>query len=167
MMFLDVAMGSKTNGVTAGIGLLGIVPGVEFTVDGNSFNASSEFELDEECQSTEVIRGATGSYGLAGDFGKLNGVAVSTDKGKTFQHYDAKLNTSSRYGSYPSPKVWYLSAGQWPETGRKSGPGIKHLTERISLERVVLNDNSLDYRVNFRLYEEGRPSRINANDNSS
>jgi photosystem II stability/assembly factor-like uncharacterized protein len=160
MMFLDVAMGSKTNGVTAGIGLLGVVPGVEFTMDGKQFNASKDFELDEECQSTEVIRGTTGAYGLAGDFGKVSGVAVSTDKGRTFQHYDAKLNTSSRYGSYPSPNVWYLSAGQWPEETRKSGPGIKHLTERISMERVVLNDNSLDYRVNFRLYEEGRPSRI-------
>jgi hypothetical protein len=160
MMFLDVAMGSKTNGVTAGVGLIGVIPGVEYTQDGNTFNATTDFELDEECQSTEVIRGTTGAYGLAGGFGKANGVAVSTDKGVTFQHYDAGLNTTSRYGSYPSPKVWYLSAGQWPSETRKSGPGIKHLTERISLERVTKNDNSLDYKVNYRLYDENAPKRV-------
>jgi photosystem II stability/assembly factor-like uncharacterized protein len=168
MMFLDVAMGTKTNGVTAGIGLLGIVPGVEYTMDGNTFNATSDVELEEECQSTETIRGMTGGYGLTGGFGKANGVAISTDKGRTFSHFDANVNTSTRYGSFPSPKVWYLSAGQWPETGRKNGQGIKHLTERISMERVNGEDNSINYRVNYRLYDEAAPSRIQKqNDNNT
>jgi hypothetical protein len=42
-------------GVVAGLGLVGVVPGVEYTTDGKSFNKSSVIELADECQSVESI----------------------------------------------------------------------------------------------------------------
>jgi len=147
MMFLDVAMDTKTNGVTAGVGIL-VVPGIEYTVTGNNFNKTLEVEMIDECQSTEVIKGVAGAFGLAGDFDKSNGAAVSFDRGLHFTHYDANLTTISRYGAYPNRNTWYISAGDWP--GRKNKvPGVKQLTQRISII-TEQDENSKFIRNSFR-----------------
>jgi len=170
VMFLDVAMGTKTNGVAGGIGLLGVVPGIEYTLDGNRFNASVDFELDEASQSCENIRGLTGAYGLTGDFGNVNGVAVSTDRGVSYRHIDAKVNTSTRYGSFPSPKVWYLSAGQWPDQQKGSQRnGLMHISERLSIERVLATDGTgrVTHRVHKRLHDPTKPRVTKFQDNNT
>jgi len=136
MMFLDVAMDTKTNGVTAGVGIL-VVPGIEYTLTGNNFNRTLEVEFIEECQSTEVVKGVPGAFGLAGDFGKTNGVAVSFDKGQRFAHFDANLTTISRYGAYPSRTTWYVSAGDWPSQERDNAPGVHALTQRIRVKSTL------------------------------
>jgi len=135
MMFLDVAFQNAFNGVVAGIGLFGVVPGVEYTIDGNHFNQSLIIELADECQSVETIKGLKAGYGLTGDFGNIDGCAVSTDGGVTLKFIDAKLNTSARYGSFPTPTTWYLSAGDWPENEEALLPGERQLTQRISVHR--------------------------------
>jgi len=146
MMFLDVAMDSTTNGVTAGVGLFGIVPGIEYTVDGEKFNRTLEIEFIDECQSTETVRGVRGAFGLAGEFDKSNGVAMSFDKGLHFTHYDANLTTGARYGSYPSRTTWYVTAGEWPNDARDDAPGIHALTQRIRLSRQQSeNDENANY----------------------
>jgi len=142
MMFLDIAMGSGTNGVVGGVGLLTIVPGTEYTLDGNSFNASIDIELDSECQSVEDITGVSGGYGLAGQYGDANGVAISTDYGVTYSHVDCgkALNDTlpTRYGSFPSGKTWYLTAGTWPDTNervtRTESTTTTRLSQKVSVE---------------------------------
>jgi len=110
--------------------------------------------LVEECQSVENIKGVKGGFGLAGEFNKANGAAISTDGGITFKFLDAGLNTSSRYGSYPSANTWYLSAGDWPESKLPTAPGEKRLSQRISLHRDA---NTLAMRPRFRLYDPHNP----------
>jgi len=153
MMFLDVAMDSKTNGVTAGVGLFGVVPGIEYTKNGNNFNRTLEVEFIDECQSTEVVKGVHGAFGLAGEFDKSNGVAVSFDQGVHFTHFDANLTTGARYGSYPSRTTWYVSAGDWPEDLRDQAPGVHALTQRIRISRqeAEANNGYLHMGVNFDL----------------
>lgn len=85
----------------------------------------------------------TASFGIAGGCGGKNGIAVSTDGGKTFTAYDSGLNStagySARYGAYPSDKVWYVTAGSWPSQARDraaSADGSSHfLSERVKIER--------------------------------
>jgi photosystem II stability/assembly factor-like uncharacterized protein len=136
MMFLDVAFGSATNGVVAGLGLVGVVPGVEYTKDGKAFNKSDVIELADECQSVETIKGVKGGFGLTGEFGQLNGCAISLDGGATLKFIDAKVNTSTRYGSFPTANTWYLAAGDWPSS--EEAPlrsGEKRLSQRITIHR--------------------------------
>jgi photosystem II stability/assembly factor-like uncharacterized protein len=155
MMFLDITMGSGQNGVVSGIGLLGIVPGMEYTLNGNTWNASVDLELDSECQSTEDIAGMVGGFGLAGQYGDANGVAISIDHGATYDHVACNLNDSypTRYGSFPSPSTWYLTAGMWPDstgrTVRTPTTTTRKLSQKVSLEynhvtgrtRHILNKN--------------------------
>jgi len=161
---LDVAFGSATNGVVAGIGLFGVVPGVEYTIDGNHFNQSLIIELMDECQSVETIEGLKGGYGLTGQFGDVDGCAVSTDGGLTLKFIDAKVNTSTRYGSFPTPTTWYLSAGDWPENQDDVLlEGERPLTQRISLH----HDKELGVmKPRIRLHDPLRPIR-QLNDNNT
>jgi len=127
------------------------VPGVEYTNNGKWFNKSLIIELADECQSVETIKGVKGGYGLTGEFGNIDGCAVSTDGGVTLKFIDAKLNTSARYGSYPSANTWYLSAGMWPETkGEKVAAGTHKLTQRIRLHRDPITGK---HTPSFRLYD--------------
>jgi len=156
MMFLDVAFGTATSGVVGGIGLVGIVPGIEYTLNGQHFNASAVIQLASECQSVETIGGVKGGFGLAGEFGKANGAAVSVDGGITFRFVDAKLNTSARYGAYPSANTWYISAGDWPESKLPTAPGEKRLSQRISLHRDPLSNTM---KPSIKLYDAAAPPR--------
>jgi len=136
LMFLDVAMQTNTNGVVGGIALVSD-GGIEYTTDGNHFNQTTDFEFEQECQSAQVIRGTTQGYALTGMFTKVDGVAVSQNKGVTWKHYDAKLNTTARYGSFPSPKTWYVAAGTWPEQKTSKRAGVKQITARLSIEQTT------------------------------
>jgi photosystem II stability/assembly factor-like uncharacterized protein len=155
MMFLDVAASSKTNAVTAGIGLLDVMAGVEYTKDGQSFNVSHFLDLEDECQSTMTVQGVNGGFGLAGDFGKANGVAVSLDGGVTFAHIDAKLNTSARYGDYPSKSTWYVTAGTWPDQGTKAqrrsdrNNGVLKISQRLTLKRSWDQNGAMKHKMEF------------------
>jgi len=143
--------------VTAGVGLFGVVPGIEYTKDGEKFNKTLEVELIDECQSTERVQGVVGAYGLAGEFDKSNGVAISFDQGAHFAHFDANLTTGARYGSYPNRNTWYVTAGEWPNEERDNAPGVHALTQRIRMHRKQGNANSQTHitnGVNFDLHPE-------------
>jgi len=157
MMFLDVAAGTKTQGVTAGVGLLDVIAGVENTQDGESFNVTHFLDMDDECQSTMTVQGVPNGYGLAGDFGKANGAAVSFDGGKSFTHYDVGVNTSSRYGDYPSRNTWYITAGTWPEQGTKAERradrenGLVRINQKLSLRRTTNANGEVKHKFEFDL----------------
>jgi uncharacterized protein YchJ len=167
MMFLDVAAGTKTSAVTAGVGLLDVIQGAEYTTNGESFNVTHFFDMEDECQSTMTVQGvpAGTGYGLAGDFGKANGVAVSFTGGRTFTHYDAKVNTSSRYGDYPSKNVWYVAAGTWPDQGTKAerlakrAAGEVQITQKMKLKRVTNANGEVEHKIEFNL--DYKPSGSN------
>jgi len=157
MMFLDVAMGTKTNGVTAGVGLIALLAGIEYTTNGDSFNVSHVLDTEDECQSTMTIQGVQRGFGLAGDFAKANGVCISFDGGSTFAHIDAKLNTSSRYGDYPSRQVYYVAAGTWPDQGNKAARrearmrGEHQISQKMKLVRSIDANGAISHKVDFDL----------------
>jgi len=156
MMFLDVAAQTKTSAITAGIGLAGIIQGVEYTTNGESFNVSHMLDAEDECQSTMPIAGTSNGFGLAGDFGKANGVAVSFNGGVTFTHYDAKVNTSSRYGDYPTRNTFYVAAGTWPGQGtkaerlaRRREKGEVQITQRLKMIQTTNANGEIEHKFEF------------------
>jgi hypothetical protein len=130
---------------------------------GTYFNKSLIIELADECQSVENIKGVKGGYGLTGGFGNDNGCAISSDGGVTLRFIDAKVNTSTRYGSFPTPTTWYLSAGDWPESGEPLQAGQKRLTQRITMHRDTVAGTM---RPQFRLYDPKEPVRALSSDNT-
>jgi len=54
---------------------------------------------------------------VTGQYGKIEGVGISTDGGALFKTYDAKLTTEARYGAFPATNTWYVAAGEWPSSG--------------------------------------------------
>jgi len=139
LLFLDIAMQSMTSGVVSGVGIL-TISGMEYTTNGTTFLPSKEVELESESQSVEGIMGVKTGYGVTGQFGKSNGVAISGNGGQTFTMYDCGLNNETymtRYGSFPSASTWYLSAGTWPanaaQRARGKVEGFRQKSQRISL----------------------------------
>jgi photosystem II stability/assembly factor-like uncharacterized protein len=91
--------------------------GDEFSVDGgNTFNYSANGALQAQCvrnlgpHDTPIGFAAVGAVGNLTS--EMNGVAISTDAGKTFSSIPLPLlQTDARYGAFPSDQVWYISAG--------------------------------------------------------
>jgi hypothetical protein len=72
-------------------------------------------------------------FGSAGQFpnsdgSTTNGVSVSMDGGLTFTNYDAALNASARYVSFPSPTVWFVSSGDFPQPASDDQPSDQTTT---------------------------------------
>jgi len=163
LMFLDIAMQSKTSGVVGGLGIVSN-GGIEYTTDGMKFTNASDFEFEQECQSAEIIRGTSSGFALTGMFSKTDGAAISVNGGVSWKKVDAKLNTTARYGSFPSLNTWYIAAGEWPESKLHRRPGVKQLTERLSVEQALRTEangkQTLKHRVHKRL--NGQPKRNGA-----
>jgi len=106
----------------------------QFSADGgNSFNVTKGDKLVG--QNCESIRGLTDDqfFGITGgDLRGLNGVGISTDAGHTVKFYNISVaQTIARYGAFPSRKVWYISAGQFPESENKDSSLVRELTSRV------------------------------------
>jgi len=70
-----------------------------------------------------------------------NGVAVSTDSGATFVFINiSTLKTESRYGAFPSAKVWYISAGEWPDND-----------DGDTNDRITNNQKNNNHKKSFQL----------------
>jgi len=83
------------------------------------------------------VKGASNTYGVIGKFlvnPLQTGVLLTADGGVTFKKILSDVNTTCRYGAFPSPKVWYLSAGQWPEKEPpKMEPSVRRLSEMFTI----------------------------------
>jgi len=139
LLYLDIAMNSAKSGVVSGLGL-GPVAGTDYTTNGTVFMPSEEIALESESQSVEGIVGVPLGYGVTGQYGPKNGVAITTDGGHTFTMYDCGLDnetTLTRYGAFPSATTWYLTGGAWPGVSEQRARGrvenFRQLTPRISL----------------------------------
>jgi len=100
---------------------------------GNSFSVTQGDKLVG--QNCETIRGLTDDqfFGITGgDIRGLNGVAISTDAGKTVKFYNISIaQTIARYGAFPSRKVWYIAAGNFPSTPKKDPTLVHELSSRV------------------------------------
>jgi len=85
-------------------------------------------------QNCETIHGLTDDqfFGITGgDIKGLNGVAISTDAGHSVKFINiSEAETICRYGAFPSRKVWYIAAGQFPTTSKDSSL-VHELTRRV------------------------------------
>jgi len=74
------------------------------------------------------------SYGIVGStLSGGQGVAVSPNYGQHFTFYNVSiLETTARYGSFPSATTWYLSAGQWPGEQEVDAPESSVQTRKMS-----------------------------------
>ena len=53
---------------------------------------------------------AVGTWGLVNE---ENGPAISTNKGRTYKAENiTSLVTEARYGAFPTPDAWFITAGQ-------------------------------------------------------
>jgi len=86
-------------------------------------------------KNCETINGRNDDQFFAitgGDIRGGNGVAISTDAGLSVKFYNiSAAQTIARYGAFPSRKVWYISAGQFPQSETKSSSLVRELTRRV------------------------------------
>lgn len=84
--------------------------------NGSTFFTAGQDDPMVGCQSADAV-GST-FVGAGSTLGNLNGVAVSTNGGANFTfHNITELTTFARYVATPTEQVFYVSAGEWPESG--------------------------------------------------
>jgi len=170
LMYLSIAFDSVTRGVVTGVGLGTNFPGIEETNDGENFVWTDTQEFVDSCQNVEVVGPASGSivspgFGLAGDFNQFNGASVTLDQGETWKNYDIGVDYWSRYGSYPSPTTWYISAGWWPDYDfhNPEDSNIHVLSQKIRLNRgsgVEYLHNAKKTQTSRRLLQAGYAASV-------
>jgi len=108
----------------------------QYSNDGGlTFNVSKGDKLLG--QNCEALRGLTDDqfFGITGgDITGKNGVGISTDGGKSVKMINiTEAQTIPRYGAFPSRKVWYISAGQFPssKTSTHTPSFVFELTRRV------------------------------------
>jgi len=143
-------MGVAADGTTA---VVGDMFGIEYSSQptGYSFKAA---KLSGGLTTQDIQLVQDGGYAAAGNtiLGG-NGVAVSKDStGSAFKFFNiSALKTSARYGSYPSSKVWYVAAGEWPNNKFESDIEdefeeeniVREVSSRIALHVDPENDFAL------------------------
>jgi hypothetical protein len=110
----------------------------QYSADGgNSFDVSKGDKLVG--QNCETIKGLKDDkfFGITGgDIRGGNGVAISTDGGQSVKFYNISVaQTIARYGAFPSRKVWYVSAGQFPSNQNKDATLVREVSNRVHLHR--------------------------------
>ena len=99
-------------------GCMATVSGLQLTQDGKTFHKVSD--LIGVSQNVEAFGsssfGATGTFTSKTTKKSVNGVAVSSNYGTTWDIYDIGLGEgyTARYGAFPTATTWYVSSGSWP-----------------------------------------------------
>lgn len=110
----DVARDSAGNEVISSIGGIFIAHdnGAITKLDSKDITFSQNVET-----FGEGLFGVTGSHYPQGVVGPVvNGVAVTTDGGSTFEYFDTGLYWSTyvaRYSAFPTTETWYVAQGSW------------------------------------------------------
>lgn len=127
---------SKGSGTIGGMQFFKTALG--YTSDfGKSWGASQMAKkIISEVNEIKPITGVENSFAAVGAYGKINGLAVSTDGGKSFKPMGYGINDItmlSRYGSYPSADTWYVSGGAMPQndTQASSNYGASQYMDNI------------------------------------
>eukprot|EP01040_Poterioochromonas_malhamensis_P008864 gene8863-9602_t len=120
-----------------------IVVGANAIYYGQPQGASTTFQkatfTNVVSQDAQPIRGTNKGVASIGRFDGVNGVAVTTDGGVSWNTYDLGVNSNTglnaRYGSFPTATTWYVGAGTWPhQTDAKLTNGnVARITSRLSV----------------------------------
>lgn len=138
-------------------GVIGGVFDTQYTTDGgHTFNVTKGDKFVG--QSCESLKDPTDDqfFGITGhDIHNGNGVAISTNGGKTFTFKNiSELNTYARYGAFPSKDVWYVSAGMFGSEGSSPLPAslelVKEISARLYLARTKEGRVIKGYRTSGR-----------------
>jgi photosystem II stability/assembly factor-like uncharacterized protein len=131
--FSSLLMDSATKGKNAVMG--GVLDNQYSTDNGNTWTPTQGPTVIS--QSCEALRDPTDdqTFGWTGsDVRGDNGVGLSKDGGQTLKFYNiSEAKTYARYGAFPSKNVWYVSAGEWPQTLEQDPTVLRELTHRIRL----------------------------------
>lgn len=137
-MNMDVAFTSDAKvGCVAGLGGLFVGP----NANGNYTKVANVHGVTQNVEPF-LAKG----FGSTGQFmsGKtsVNGVAVSSDAGNSWNFYDIGLGTgySARYGSFPTESTWYVSSGMFPSDS--TSVNTQH---RLSKNLVYTTNNKLEF----------------------
>jgi hypothetical protein len=102
---------------------------------GASFNSTQGGDWDSQCVREDPEHDMFFVVGQS-DFSNANGVGVSHTHGASLKGYHAEpLFTWARYGAFPTPKTWFISAGEWPEDAVPTGSQYRRMSQKILLER--------------------------------
>jgi len=108
-------------GVISGLGMGANFTSMLYTPDGETFySPNPNPNALGESQDAKVIHGLDGAFALPGQYTNFkaenfNGVTISYDGGRTWENTDVGYSVPwVRYGHFPSPTTWYVSAGVWP-----------------------------------------------------
>jgi hypothetical protein len=131
-MNMDIAFTPVGN-----VGCMASLGGLLLTQDGGK-TFSKAGNLEAVSQNVEAFGsaslGATGGFTDRSTKKHVNGVAVSTNYGTSWDLFDIGLNSSyiARYGAFPSADTWYVSSGSWPGVDSKV-EGAHKLSSRVHL----------------------------------
>lgn len=117
-----------------------------------STDAGRTFQLSRGGGLSQSVRyiGLNGDggkkFGVTGQYGRKQGVAISVNSGKQFTAYDAGLYTDARYGAFPTDDIWYVAAGSWPDS-QDWAPraGSRHMRSRRT--QYLTPDGKLNTKV--------------------
>ncbi|KAH3745657.1 hypothetical protein Pelo_12951 [Pelomyxa schiedti] len=150
-MFMCLAFGDHTNGVTAGLGWNIDEISSWYTNDGAiTWYDTGDKNLLAAYQDCEPVIGDPSMFAMAGMWvtkligGTGEGVAISHDAGHSWTHYDWKIDTEARYTSFGSSKVGWIAGGMWPES-----PADSRYHKRISQHFGIVKDENGDLHPEY------------------
>jgi len=146
------------NGVAGALGFVGLICGA-YTNDGQNWFQTHEGK-DLICVSQGAAVPDPNTFVLVGQWVSVkepqgDGVQISLDAGKTFTGQSWNMGTPSRYASFLTADLGYVTGGQWPET---NSTDTFILPKRIS-KHIVYNGRNFQYVPETKPYKH----QVNAN----
>jgi hypothetical protein len=149
------------NGVAGSLGFLGVLICGAYTNDGETWMKTHEGK-DLVCAAQGAAVPDPSTFILVGQWTSAkqpagDGVQISTDAGTTWTGQDWNMGTESRYASFISQDIGYVTGGQWPEESSEDKSPFA-LPRRISKHLIftgssVLFAPDVHTRVNDSVYQ--------------
>ncbi|KAH3766445.1 hypothetical protein Pelo_1702 [Pelomyxa schiedti] len=123
--YLDVVASGKVV-VATGVGDSSAIPGTSYSLNaGIFFNKTDETHLRQQWYSVEPIKGADGSFVKTGQWSDLvggdgNGVATSSNGGKSWTDHNWGIDTPARFASFVSTAKGWVAGGELPDISDNS-----------------------------------------------
>eukprot|EP01106_Pelomyxa_sp_JSP_P012154 TRINITY_DN32_c0_g1_i3.p1 TRINITY_DN32_c0_g1~~TRINITY_DN32_c0_g1_i3.p1 ORF type:complete len:355 (-),score=104.65 TRINITY_DN32_c0_g1_i3:85-1116(-) len=139
-MFMCLAFSDNhLDGVTAGLGMDVAEKSSIYTSDaGETWADTNDDNILATYQDCEHVPGSPEMFvmpgywkhALIGKYGE--GIAVSSDGGVNFAHYDWGMNTEARYTYWANSKVGWISGGTWPASSIDSNYNVR-ISQHVGL----------------------------------
>jgi hypothetical protein len=159
-LFLSTHAASRTSAASAGLcGFCFEASGIQYTTNGDNFQLANDpspiFPPAVAIQGGSMLmNGRDPMYGFIGSFGEPYAISFSTDAGSTWQRRAIPYtNAWSRYFTFATPNVWYVTAGQWPRNADEK----QTLFEHLDIQTAVVNETFPRVFAKFD-FEETKPT---------